>query len=849
MDVDRREHLRWVMVAGRPVSVVDIGKGPVVAFLQLAELAGERRRQRAPRDARASGALGRRPAGVTRRGAGRAHAVAEPAIADAVSSRRLLACALALLASLLAVGAVATPATARVTLVATGLPELAFLDVATNKVVARLALPGPSRAVAISRDGARGYVAAGGQVVATDVDARGELLRSALGPGLREISDIELSADATTLYAVQGRRVVALDPLTLMLRGEIPLNGDGTRLAIDRAGGAAAVVLRKGRVAMLSLASRQLLRHVKVPGAVGVAIDRGGRTLISARGRLRTIAKGQRRARKGGVKLPAGAGGGLALSAGGSRLVVGAARGGASAALVDLRGGRVARLPAGTGPGWPAWNPDSSRILMADSGAASLSFVSPFSRARVATVALPGAVPLDLVVQPGVASFVGTEGDDTLTGSRGVDKIDGLGGNDLLRGGRSRDTLDGGPGDDRLSGGSFSDELRGGDGNDFLLGGTGDDNMLGEAGADGADGGTGNDTLDGGIGDDTLDGGDGDDTIFGGEGNDTIIEKGFGDDPMLDGGPGDDLIRGGRGSDRRMFGGDGNDRLYGESGQERILGGEGDDLIDGGRAGDRLEGGAGDDRMLGDAGPDGLYGGPGNDHVDGGASADRVEGNEGNDELIGGSAPDILLGGDGDDQIRAADDSIDIVDCGPGYDTVYVEADAPSRNQLTDCEVVIPIAAEPDNGSVAPRIVRGTLGNDLLVGSSAIDSIFGRDGDDRLFAKGGDDYVDGEDGDDELHGGSGDDVMAGRRGSDLIRGDDGDDRITGDRGSDRIFGGAGRDTIFGNFDSDRIHGGPGNDRINVVHGSRDRVICGPGDDIVFADSTDAIAKDCESVRR
>jgi len=33
MDVDWREHLRWVKVDGRPVNVVDIGEGPVVVFL------------------------------------------------------------------------------------------------------------------------------------------------------------------------------------------------------------------------------------------------------------------------------------------------------------------------------------------------------------------------------------------------------------------------------------------------------------------------------------------------------------------------------------------------------------------------------------------------------------------------------------------------------------------------------------------------------------------------------------------------------------------------------------------------------------------------------------------------
>ena len=757
---------------------------------------------------------------------------------------RLLAATVALLAALGAAGP--QLASARVVLVATGMPEVAFVDVSSNDVVARLGLPGPARAVAVARDGQRGFVAAGSEIVVFDVNKRAEVVRAPLGPP--EISDIELTD--TALYVVQGRRLAVLDPQTLALRTAIALNGDGTRLALDAGGRRlAAVVLASGRVAMVSLARNALLRHVKVKGAVDVAIDRGGRTLVSTAERLRTIAPGQRRPRKRGLKLPEGAGGGLALSGGGSRLVVGAALGGASAALVDLRTRSVRRLAAGRGPGWPAWNADSSRILMADGGAATLTLVSPFSRGRVATVALPGSAPSDLAVQRGLAVFIGTDGPDRLTGTRGPDRIEGLGGNDVLRGGRDRDNLDGGAGDDSLSGGGSSDVLTGGDGNDFLLGGTGNDKIFGSGGDDGANGGTGDDVIYGELGNDTLDGGDGDDTIYGGEGNDLIVEKGFGNDRILDGGPGDDVIRGGRGSDKRMFGGPGNDQLYGESGQERILGGPGNDLIDGGRAGDRLEGEEGDDRILGDAGPDGLYGGPGADHLDGGASADRLLGGDGNDVLIGGSAPDYMDGGDGDDEIRAADDSIDTVQCGAGTDTVYVEAHAPTRDQLLNCEVVVPIAAEPDNGTPPPHIVRGTLGNDLLIGTDGVDSMFGRDGADRLFGKGGDDYVDGEDGPDELHGGPGDDVMAGRKGADVIYGDAGDDRITGDRGSDRIFGGAGSDTIFGNFDRDRIDGGPGDDRINVVHGGHDVVVCGPGDDVVFADSGDAVAKDCESIRR
>ncbi len=746
--------------------------------------------------------------------------------------------------------AVAAPAAqARVVLVATGTPELAFLGIPANKVVARLALPGPARAVAVSRDGARGYVSAGGEIVAVDVNTRLETGRSALGGGPPEISDLVLSPGGGTLYVVRGAQLLVLDAQTLAPRGVIELRGEGAQLAVANNGSNAAVTLRTGRVAMVSLGSARLLRLVKLKGATGVAIADNGLTYVTARGRLRVIAPGQRRVRKKAIRLPDGAGGALTLSPGRSRAVVGAARGGRSGAIVELRKAKVRRIVAARGPGRAAWYPDASRIVVADGGAASVSLISPFSRGRIGLVKLPGTTPRDLVVQPGLALMTGTDGPDRLTGTRGDDRIEGLGGDDLLRGGRGRDVLAGGPGNDTLSGGNNSDGISGDEGDDLMIGGTGDDEMRGGPGADNLNGGTGNDTLQGEDGDDALDGGDGDDTISGGNGNDTIIEKGFGDDKLLDGGSGDDLIRGGRGSDQLILGGDGDDELYGETGSERIRGGPGNDLIDGGRAGDRLEGDEGDDVIKGDAGNDHLYGRDGNDKLDGGSGMDELLGEAGNDELVGGNGIDTFDGGPGDDVIRAADDSADIVNCGDGNDTVYVEVDAPTRDVLSGCETVIAIPAEPDNDTTSAQTIRGTRNADRLIGTPGDDSIFGRGGADRIYGMAGNDYVDGDQGNDRLHGGAGDDVIAGRKGNDTIWGDAGNDRITGDRGRDRIFGGAGNDTIFGNLDPDEIDGGSGNDRINVVHGGNDVVTCGRGNDVVFADARDSVAADCESVRR
>ena len=148
----------------------------------------------------------------------------------------------------------APAAQARVTLVATGTPELAFLGIPGNAVVARLALPGPARAVAVSRDGARGYVTAGGEVVAVDVNTRLETGRSALGPGPPEISDLELSPGGETLYAVRGTQLLVLDAQTLAPRAVDRAARRGHRARRRPTTAApAAVTLRSGRVAMVAL--------------------------------------------------------------------------------------------------------------------------------------------------------------------------------------------------------------------------------------------------------------------------------------------------------------------------------------------------------------------------------------------------------------------------------------------------------------------------------------------------------------------------------------------------------------------------------------------------------------------
>jgi len=779
-----------------------------------------------------------------------------------------------MVAMLVLLGSLPATADARVAIVATGTERAALLDVSTNTVVARPLVGGPTSAVAVARSGRRGFVAAANRVAVLDlatvragVRAQPRQSGGAIAdPGAltppppadvtvtarvtlpAPVAGIAVSPAGGRVYAAAGRFLYVLDARSLRRLGRARLGGRATALALSRLGSYAAVALTGRRVAIVTTAGPKLRRRVKAARVTGLAWDLAGRLWVVSRGRVAVLPADGRKLAKRRVRLPRGAGGAAAVSPDGGTLAIGAARGGRTAALVNVTTRRVRGLRSGTGPGAPGWSPDGVRIYFADAGAGTLSLVSPFAARRIGSVALGGARPLGIVVQPGLARVAGTNGADVISGTRLRDLIEGLAGDDRIDGGRENDQLRGGEGNDTLVGGSYDDRLDGGTGDDRLDAGAGNDRIRGGAGNDSADAGTGNDSVHGSDGNDVLDGGAGDDRIFGEGGDDQIIEHGFGNDRRLYGGPGNDLIKGGRGSDL-IKGGDGNDELHGQTGTENVTGGEGDDTIDGGPARDLLEGNNGSDVVKGGLGDDTVDGGEGADQLDGGSGEDDVYGGEGADHLVGGPGPDIIEGNGGDDTIRVADASRDEVDCGDGSDTVFVEIAAPNRDALVDCETVTPVPPEAADDGEPTSVISGTRGNDLLRGTPGEDSMFGKAGRDRIFGGGGDDYVDGEWGPDELHGGPGDDIMAGRSNNDTIYGDAGNDSITGDRGHDVIHGGHGSDKLFGNLGPDRVNGGPGNDRINVVAGERDIVTCGPGKDTVLADPGDRIARDCERVSR
>jgi uncharacterized repeat protein (TIGR01451 family) len=165
--------------------------------------------------------------------------------------------------------------------------------------------------------------------------------------------------------------------------------------------------------------------------------------------------------------------------------------------------------------------------------------------------------------------------------------------------------------------------------------------------------------------------------------------------------------------------------------------------------------------------------------------------------------------------------------------------------------VTPPSVAPPPAELPAPpcaNVQRGTLQDDVLVGTPFGDALYGLRGRDLLR---------GDDGDDCLSGGAGDDVVDGDGGNDRISGGDGRDRLIGGTGNDRILGGKksdqidagpGDDQIVPGTGRDHVRAGSGNDVIDARDASRDVVDCGPGTDQVRADRRDVL-RHCEQVVR
>ena len=96
----------------------------------------------------------------------------------------------------------------------------------------------------------------------------------------------------------------------------------------------------------------------------------------------------------------------------------------------------------------------------------------------------------------------------------------------------------------------------------------------------------------------------------------------------------------------------------------------------------------------------------------------------------------------------------------------------------------------------------------------------------------------GTSGDDKLIGSNNGDKLIGKGGNDILRSSEGGDLVIGNKGDDFIKSGKG---------FDEIRAGRGDDEIHARDGKPDQVDCGPGKDTVLADEVEEGMFNCEKV--
>ena len=205
---------------------------------------------------------------------------------------------------------------------------------------------------------------------------------------------------------------------------------------------------------------------------------------------------------------------------------------------------------------------------------------------------------------------------------------------------------------------------------------------------------------------------------------------------------------------------------------------------------------------------------PGSEALIGSELPDQINALAGNDLLEGNGAGDVLRGGKGSDQTNG-DEGDDRHIGGPGNDN------------LSEFGILIRQRGPSETGE---DVLRGGKGSDYAEGGLEADTILGGKGNER--------QVEGP----------------ARRGifgsSSCFRGFC--SRLYGDPGNDTINGGKGKDYMEGEEGTDTHIGGPGDDVIDAANddtkGAKDKVECGPGRDVVFANPPDKVADDCEKVK-
>jgi hypothetical protein len=228
----------------------------------------------------------------------------------------------------------------------------------------------------------------------------------------------------------------------------------------------------------------------------------------------------------------------------------------------------------------------------------------------------------------------------TYNGSNGDDSFTGASADDQFNAGEGNNTINAGDGNNSVNAGSGNDTVTAGGGNDIINVGEGVNSVDAGGGNNTVNAGAGKDTITTGSGDDQINAGEGDNTINAGDGRNRI-NTGSGAD-IIQTGTGNDEINAGEGNNAISDSG-GMNRVNTGSGADQIMMGDGNDEINAGEGQNTIDGGGGNNRINTGSGADKITTGSGNDTIYSGAGADIIN-------VSGGS--DLVYMGDGTDVIR-----------------------------------------------------------------------------------------------------------------------------------------------------------------------------------------------------
>ncbi len=165
-----------------------------------------------------------------------------------------------------------------------------------------------------------------------------------------------------------------------------------------------------------------------------------------------------------------------------------------------------------------------------------------------------------------------------------------------------------------------------------------------------------------------------------------------------------------------------------------------------------------------------VGGGQGNDRIDASAATlnavSTINGGAGDDQIFGSTGNNIINGGAGDDFIEGGGGLADVLNGGPGIDTLSYEH---SRGAVTvDMSTLTALGGITVSGGDA---VGDQVANNFenAVGSAGADTITGNAGNNVLVGLAGDDTLLGGDGNDIIIGGEGKDTVEGGAGNDTYK--------------------------------------------------------------------------------